>query len=226
MTSDQDLRAAKERAWRELAEIDAAYDSGALDDTGWHAAVRAIVEPAYLAAANRRGQSGHSGDPASWEQARRLLIDALPGDCTVLDIGCANGHLMESLVGWAAAEGIAVEPYGVEISAALADLARRRCPQWADRMWTANAMGWRPPRRFDVVRTGLDYVPPRRRAEYVSHLLGHVVARRLVIGVYNEERDSEAAESEVRSYGWDVAGRTSRPHRHPAPTYKAFWIDA
>ena len=133
---------------------------------------------------------------------------------------------MESLVRWAAADGIAVEPYGVEISAALADLARRRCPQWPDRIWTANAMAWRPPRRFDVVRTGLEYVPRRRRAEYVSHLLKHVVARRLVIGVYNEERDSEAAETEVREYGYYVAGRTSRPHRHPALAYKAFWIDA
>jgi hypothetical protein len=29
-----------------------------------------------------------------------------------------------------------VEPYGVDISPALAELARRRLPRWADRIWT------------------------------------------------------------------------------------------
>lgn len=222
----EDLRPAKERAWRELAEIDAAYDRGELDEVGWHAAVLAIVEPAYLSADSPRAQSGRSGDAASWRHARGLLLDALPGDCTLLDIGCANGHLMETLVAWAAEEAMKVEPYGVEISAPLAELARTRCPQWADRIWTANAMGWQPPRRFDVVRTGLEYVPPDRRAAYLSHLIRHVVAPggRLVIGVYNEGRDGDVA-SEVRSYGHHIAGRTSRPHRHPRLAYKAFWIE-
>ena len=63
---------------------------------------------------------------------------------------------MESMAAWAG-----VEPYGLEISPELAELARRRLPQWADRIWVGNAPTWTPPRRFDVVRTGLDYVPLR-----------------------------------------------------------------
>ena len=129
---------------------------------------------------------------------------------------------------WSREDGHPLEPYGVDISPRLADLARRRCPQWADRVWAANALGWTPPRRFTYVRTGLDYVPPPRRAEYVDHLLSEVVepGGRLVVGVFNEERDQDGLAAPVASWGFPVAGRTARPHRHPAVAYKAFWVDA
>jgi 2-polyprenyl-3-methyl-5-hydroxy-6-metoxy-1,4-benzoquinol methylase len=225
---DESLAASKERAWRELGVIDAALLSGQIDEDAWHERVLAIVEPAYLAAATPQGQSGHSGDDARWEHARRLLLDAVPEGSDLLDVGCANGHLMESLTVWAAAEGRTLEPYGVEISARLADLARTRLPQWADRIWTGNAMTWVPPRKFAVVRTGLDYVPPRRRADFVGRLLEDVVAPggRLVIGVYNEEKDRDNVADSLRGWGFDVAGSTSRAHRDPRVRYKVVWVDA
>lgn len=223
-----DLEAAKERAWLQLARIDADLARGRIDEYGWHAAVLAIVQPTYLSSADPRAQSGLSGDARHWRYARQLLIEALPGDCCLLDVGCANGHLMNSLVDWAKEIGTAVEPYGVEISAALADLARRRCPQWASRIWTANVLGWRPPMRFDVVRTGLEYVPPGRQADLLDHLIEHVVGPggRLVIGVFNEERDADVLEAEVGSWGYAVAGHAARPHRHPSLAYKTFWLDS
>ena len=112
------------------------------------------------------------------------------------------------------------------VSPALADLARRRYPQWAERIWTANALHWRPDRGFDVVRTGLENVPPHRRRDYVAHLLEHVVAPggRLVIGVFTEERDGDATERQLSDWGYAVAGRTARLHRHPALAYKAVWL--
>jgi 2-polyprenyl-3-methyl-5-hydroxy-6-metoxy-1,4-benzoquinol methylase len=152
----------------------------------------------------------------------------VPDGTDVLDIGCANGLLMESLVAWAAEEGRTLSPYGVEISARLADLARTRLPHWADRIWTGNAMTWTPPRRFDVVRTGLDYVPPRRRADFVARLLDEVVSPggRLVVGVFNEEKDRGTVADTLRSWGHTVAGATSRAHRDPRLRYKAVWLEA
>jgi 2-polyprenyl-3-methyl-5-hydroxy-6-metoxy-1,4-benzoquinol methylase len=91
------LASAKERAWRELADIDAALSAGLIDEEEWHAQVLAVVEPSYLAATTPQGQSGHSGDAARWELARRLLLDGVDRDGTFLDVGCANGFLMESL---------------------------------------------------------------------------------------------------------------------------------
>jgi SAM-dependent methyltransferase len=226
MTGDE-VRDAIERGWRELHEIDAALDRGAIDEDGWHAAVLALIEPAYLEAATPQGQSGHGGDRVRWEQARRLVLDGVTGTGTFLDVGCANGLLMESVHAWAADDGHVLEPYGVEISAALADLARRRCPQWADRIWTANALGWRPPRQFDYVRTGLDYVPAARRPDLVRHLLDHVVKPdgRLLIGVTNERRDRPGVAAALRSWGLAVAGTATRPHPHEALERTVHWLD-
>jgi 2-polyprenyl-3-methyl-5-hydroxy-6-metoxy-1,4-benzoquinol methylase len=225
---DASLVTHKERAWRELGVIDAALVRGEIDEEAWHARILGIVEPAYLAAPTPQGQSGHSGDAARWEQARRLLLDAVPDRAEVLDVGCANGFLMESLAAWAAQEGRTLEPYGLEISARLAALARERLPHWAGRIWTGNAMTWVPPRRFQVVRTGLDYVPPRRRRDFVERLLSEVVAPggRLVVGVFNEEKDRETVADALRSWGHEVAGATARAHRDPRLRYKAIWVDA
>ncbi len=215
---DPELEAAKEGGWRELAAIDCAYERGELDDEGWHAAVAALVVPAYLKAPTPQGGSGSTRDEAGWERARSLLADAVEPGQTFLDVGCANGLLMESIAAWAA-----VEPYGVEISPELADLARRRLPQWADRIWVGNALHWSPPHRFDVARTGLDYVPRPQRRALVAHLLEPCA--RLIVGVFNEEHDENRLEAEVAAWGFAVAGRAERPHPNPRLAYRAFWID-
>jgi SAM-dependent methyltransferase len=223
------LASAKERSWREVAVIDEALAAGTLDREGWHAAVLALVEPAYLAGDNPRAQSGHSGDEERWRQARGLLVEALPSaGGTFLDVGCANGHLMRTLTDWAAERGVAIEPHGVEISEGLARLAREQQPQWADRIWCGNAFDWVPPRRFDVVRTGLDYVPAEFQGEYLRHLIAAVVAPggRLVVGAFNEETARDELEEHVAGLGHRIAGRTRAAHRHPDVGYKAFWIDA
>jgi SAM-dependent methyltransferase len=215
---DEELEAAKDGAWREVAAIDAAYAAGEVDDAAWHAAMAALVVPAYLSAETAEGGSGSSRDPAGWEYARSLLAEAVEPGQSFLDAGCANGHLMESMAEWSG-----VDPYGLEISPELAELARRRLPQWADRIWVGNALDWAPPRRFDVVRTGLDYVPRPRRRELVEHLLGH--CGRLVVGVHNEERGSPGLAAEVASWGFGIAGRSERRHPHARLAYRAFWID-
>ena len=216
---DDELESAKERSWREVAVIDAAYTRGELDDEGWHAAVAALVVPAYLAAETAEAGSGSSRDHAGWERARSLLAEAVEPGQTFLDVGCANGLLMESMATWARAE-----PYGLEISPELAEVARRRLPQWADRIWVGNAIDWKSPRRFDVVRTGIDYVPAPRRRHLVERMLSY--SERLVIGVFNEERDVRSLENEVAGWGFTISGRSERLHPHPRLAYRAFWIDA
>jgi len=215
---DEELEAAKEGSWKEVAAIDAAYERGELDDAGWHEAVASIVVPAYLASETVEGGSGSSRDASGWEYARSLLADAVEPGQTFLDVGCANGLLMESMARWAG-----VEPYGLDISRELAERARARLPHWAERIWVGNALEWTPPHRFDVVRTGLDYVPPRRSRQLVEHLLSY--AGRLVIGVFNEERETRSLEQQVTSWGLAVAGRSEREHPHPRLAYRAFWID-
>jgi hypothetical protein len=53
---NDDVRAAIEGRWREVAEIDGALERGEIDEAGWHAALARIIEPAYLGAATPQGQ--------------------------------------------------------------------------------------------------------------------------------------------------------------------------
>jgi SAM-dependent methyltransferase len=223
-----DVRDSIERRWRELAAVDEALERGDIDEQGWHDAVAAIVVPAYLAGQTPWEQSGKSGDLAKWERGRRPIMAAVDRGGTFLDVGCANGFLMESVRAWGAEDGFEVEPYGIDISPELAALARRRLPHWADRIFVGNAREWIPSRRFDFVRTGLDYAPPTLRRELVGHLLERVVAPRgrLIIGVFNEEIDARRTEEQVTSWGFHVAGRVDAEHRDRRIAYRALWIDA
>ncbi|MGW2629515.1 class I SAM-dependent methyltransferase [Streptomyces chattanoogensis] len=223
---DDSVAGLKERAWREVAAIDAALAAGEIDEAGWHAAVAELVRPAYLAAVTPWGQSGMGRGAADWVAARRFVLEAVAGDGSFLDIGCANGYLMECLERWGAEDGLRLEVYGLEIIAELAALARRRLPRLADRIWEGNALTWVPPRRFDVVRVGLEYVPERRRADLVRHLLGAAVAPggRLVIGPYTEETWAAATEDALAEWGFTVAGRASAGHRDPRVVRRIVWV--
>lgn len=211
----------KDNSWRAIAEIEARLDRGEIDEDGWHAAMSAIVVPAYLAGETPWAQSGRSGGEAEWEWSRSLIADAIDRDGTFLDVGCANGFLMECIPRWTRHR---VEVAGLEIAPELADLARRRLPSLAGRIWTGNAAQWTPPTRFTYIRAGLEYVPDRRRRDFVSHLADH--CDRLILGVFNEESHARPTEDLVRLWGFPIAGRTERVHRTKAGmSYRAIWID-
>jgi SAM-dependent methyltransferase len=233
------IKAVKNRAYKLLEKLNASLEAGEIDEERWFKEGAAVITPAYLAGDNPRAQSGHSGDEAHWEQARSLIVDAIDRSGTFLDIGCASGHLMECVQRWAAKRGFIVEPYGLDIAPELAELARNRLPQWADRIFVGNALYWESPMRFDFVRTGLEYVPSRRQRDLVNHLLREVVAPggRLIVGTYNEEREGVrvepsqemvvASETVVASWGFTIAGRSERRHYHDERLlYRVFWIDA
>ena len=219
------------RGWELFEPIDNAYERGEIDAAEWHRRVGAIIGPAYLAATDPRGQSGSSGTAQDWESARRFIFAAVNRDGTFLDVGCANGHLMECAVAWLAETGYTIEPYGLEILPELAALARQRLPHWADRIAIGNALEWVPERPFDFVRTGLEYVPTRLRPQLVRHLLEVTVAPggRLIIGAHTEVSGSPPRlQAEVASWGFEklIAGAVEVPHaRDYRVVRRAFWLE-
>lgn len=216
-----------DRAGDLITEIDRALERGEIDEHGWHERVADIIRPAYLAAAIPEAQSGFSGGPLAWRHARGLIADAIDRDGTFLDVGCANGLLMETLTAWCAAKGTRIEPFGLDIVPELAALARARLPRWADHIFVGNALTWPPPRRFDFVRTNLDYAPPRRRRDLVDRLLTDVVAERgrLIVGVYVDESEVGLHEALERC-GYTVSGSAARPHRiRSNELQRVLWID-
>ena len=214
--------ALKENRWQEVAEIDGLLERGEIDEADWHRRLQQLIVPAYLAADTPWGQSGKTGTAEDWERSRSHVADAIDRDGTFLDVGCANGYLMECLPRWTP---FAVEPYGLDISPELADLARTRLPEWEDRIFVGNALTWDPPRQFTYVRTGLDYVPPARKRAFLDRLLGY--SERVVLGVFNEHESERTTEDELDAWAVPVAGRSTRANPwKPGMEYRVLWIDA
>ena len=168
---------------------------------------QALHEAKYLSGSNSRQQSGFGRDAIDWERFRRPVVAPIDRDGSFLDVGCANGLLMESVVAWARETGHCIEPFGLDISEKLAELARQRLPRWRERIFVGNSLFWEPPARFDFVRTELVYVPPQRRREYVERLLARLVAPggRLIICSYGSSRPEGARADllvdEIRGWG-------------------------
>ncbi len=137
------------------------------------AANRAQLRSHYLAEpGNPYRQSGRSSGAARWEETRRLISDAVDGSGSFLDVGCANGLLLETLREWLRERSVTISPFGVDFIAELIELARIRVTDGT--FWTANAWNWEPPQRFDYVRTNLEYVLPADREEFVDRQAGWV----------------------------------------------------
>ena len=135
----------------------------------------ASLEDAYLAHDDPIRQSGFSGGSERWRAERGPLVEAIDGDGAFLDIGCANGYLLESVVEWARDRGHRIEPHGVDIGARLIAIAKTHLPAYAGNLHVGNAIDWSPPRRYRYVYMVWDCVPESLFAECCRRLLREAV---------------------------------------------------
>jgi SAM-dependent methyltransferase len=144
------------------------------------------LEASYLKEADPIRQSGFSGGAKRWRAEREAILEPVSADGEILDVGCANGYLLECLVRWAGDRGLELTPYGLDHSDRLIELARQRLPQYADHFYVGNAWNWRPPARYRYVYSLHDCVPDEFLAPYVERLLRRVVAPGglLILGAY------------------------------------------
>ncbi|MBW4700136.1 MAG: class I SAM-dependent methyltransferase [Aphanocapsa lilacina HA4352-LM1] len=171
---------------------------------GWFDRHKEAIERSYLVGNDPYAQSGWASTPERWTRARRIILKAVPHSGTFLDVGCANGLLLEYLVQWANEEGVRLEPHGIDFSEALVELARTKLPAFAGNLVVANAHDWRPQRAFDYVHTLLEYVPETLQGEYLDRLLRHAVAGggRLIVSSYSSRRTGRAALDVASRLGW------------------------
>ena len=223
------VKYAKDRAYEFVEGLQRALDEGEITEAEWFDKREAFIAGAYLAADNPRAQSGHSGDEARYRYTRMMPLEAIHRSGSFLDVGCANGYLMESLHRWLEGTGLKVEFYGLDISERLVELARKRLPHWRDRFFVGNALDWNPPKRFDFVCIAeLGYVPRDRRRDLMRHLLGDCVADggRLILGPSSEERDSRRLEDELRAWGYTPTGSCEKSHQdYEILARRLFWFD-
>jgi hypothetical protein len=213
------------------ARVDAALANGEIDEPRWYEATEEIIGDAYLASDDPRAQSGKSGDELDWRWSRELILDALPPGrrhCRLLDVGAANGYLMESLERWGQQRGLTVEPYGLEISPRLAALARSRLPTLAERIDVGNVLDHEPQRRYDLVHTALDYVPPARRRESLERLLTKFLTPggRVVLRPECFAPGAVEPAAQIEALGLTVGGLLERRHPVSGALRRSVWLGA
>ncbi len=185
-------------------------DVASTDLDSWFDEVKHILETAYTAASTPWQQSGKSGTFEEWTRLRLPNVAAVNRPGRYLDIGCANGYLLECILAWAKLKGIQIVPYGLDYSAEMVKLAQNRLPLYADNFYIGNAFYWQPPLRFDYVRTELVYVPRNFRRPFVEKLLANFLTHngKLILSDYRSRRDNltqDWIEDDVRQWGFEVA---------------------
>ena len=161
-----------------------------------------------------------------------MIAEAFDHDGTWIDLGCANGYLMETLRAWTAEKGVHIEPYGLDLCERVAERARLRLAKWADRIWSGNVMSWEPPRRFDYATLLPDFVP--------EELLGAMLARvrdnflspagRLIVNCYRpapgaHQGDGPSAPLLLRDLGFDADGSAEVRDDDGTRWTSIVWID-
>ncbi len=193
--------------------------------------VRAL-ESQYLASDDPLLQSGFDGGTTRWKEERGPIVEAVDRDGTFMDVGCANGYLLESVCAWATLEKRwHLVPYGVDMNAGLVTEAMKRWPGVADHFWVANAWEFTPPVKFDFVYSLADCVPESFLAPYVARLLDRCVkpGGRLIVGHYGSKLkgvDPLDIGEVLDDFGFPVAGtmQGGRMRDHDGPVTRFAWL--
>ena len=206
-----------------------------MDEQAYYDETIRLLEDAYVTADERgdiAGGSGSSSGLANWEPKRRLIANAFDHDGDWLDVGCANGLLMETLKQWTAEKGIRIEPFGLELSERIAHRARIRYPHWNDRIWTGNVMMWNPPRCFDYVTILPELVPVEQFEAMLQRIIGSFLkpGGRLVVSCYFGSRPQGApplmpAKDLLHSVGYQTNGEAEARREDGSLWTSIAWIE-
>lgn len=186
------------------------------------------LEAAYLREEDPIRQSGFSGGAERWRAERVPILDAIRDDGDLLDVGCANGYLLECLLKWGGERGLTLTPHGLDQGSRLTELAKVRLPEYADNFHVGNAWDWQPSRKYRYVYMLYDCLPVGYLADGVSRLLERVVAPkgRLIVGAYGSKSDSVPPfdiSGFLESEGFTVSGNAEGG---AGPITKFAWLDA
>jgi len=186
-----------------------------------------ILELSYLSVEDPIRQSGFGGESKRWRAEREPILNAIQSDGDLLDIGCANGYLLECLMLWGWERGVNIIPYGLDMGSGLIDLARKRLHECKDNFYVGNGWNWVPPHKFRFVYSLYDCVPEDYLEEYIYRLLERIVAPggRLILGAYGSKTQQITPFdiiNFVQSVGLSVSGKAID---NDPPVASFVWLD-
>ena len=180
----------------------------------WFTALKEELETAYLRHDESWKQSGFSGPEERWITCHKPIADCVDTSGKFLDIGCANGYLLECIVKWVADRELSIIPYGIDLSEKLVELAKNRLPEYSSNIYTANGMYWVNPGKFDYVRTELVYVPEDLQYEYLKRITEKYLSDsgKLLLSEYrsrNTPADTPWFDAKNKDWGLNITGQMS-----------------
>jgi SAM-dependent methyltransferase len=180
----------------------------------WFSSLRNELEEAYLQYDEPWKQSGFSGPEERWVKCRKPIADCIEKSGSFLDIGCANGYLLECILKWTAARNISINPYGLDLSEKLVALARQRLPKYQQNFYVGNGWLWKNPVRFDYVRTEIVYVPEELHKRYIKRIMDDYLADKgtLLLTEYRSRKDPANKpwiDQTIKSWGLKIVKKAS-----------------
>jgi hypothetical protein len=130
-----------------------------------------------------------------WEAKRRFIADTIPGDGTILDVGCAGGLFLWSLMEWT---GYNLDPYDVDIEPEFIVAAKALFANKTDHfaILAASEIGEISktdlPRSYDYVYCSV--LGPGPNIEIAEQCL-NLASKRVIFGFYGRNRP-DASETE------------------------------
>ena len=180
----------------------------------WFASLKEELETAYIRNTKAWEQSGYYGSEELWTAARKPVADCIESSGSFLDIGCANGYLLECTLKWTSEKNLEITPYGLDISEKLIEMAKERLPEYAGNFYSGNGWDWENPVRFDYVRTELVYVPEHLQKQYLDRILITYLKEegRLLVAEYgsgNRPSSTSYLGNLLEVWGYNVIDRKS-----------------
>lgn len=175
-------------------------------------------------------QAGWKGIPEHYRSGHELILDGISDSGDLIDICCANGLLLASLIEWGAARGIELIPYGIDFIPELVELAKQRFPLQADQFTVANPWNWSPDRQYRWVHTRLDVVPAEQQAAWFQRLLDEVVepGGRLIVSSFGDQEAGKRPvdiELHLQMLGFRTAGCSNGLQSDRWVASRVAWID-
>jgi len=157
----------------------------------WFSSLQKELEEAYLQYTEPWRQSGFSGPEERWVACRKPIADCIDKSGSFLDIGCANGYLLECVIKWTAERNLNITPYGLDLSEGLIECARQRLPEYKQNFYVGNGWFWQKPVKFDYVRTEVVYVPQQLQKRYIKRIIEMYLAEggNLLLTEYRSSKD-------------------------------------
>ncbi len=224
-----ELKRAMNGAYQFCEQLQEALDRGDISEQDWFDQSNRHFTGIYMKAGNPRAQSGHGGDEERYRYSQGMILEALNRSGAFLDVGCANGYLMEKLSQWTRNLEIRIDFHGLDFSQELLELAAERIPDSANKLFLGNALYWQPHRKFDYfcVRE-LSYVPRDKLREFFFHLYDDILAvhGRLILGPAVEISDESGVISCIQGWGISPSGYCIKSHQeYRELSRRLYWFE-